>query len=162
MMDSRYENYCRQLTRRAWLGRAASGVGGAALGALLQQSSLLAGPAASRGIVDPLHFAPKAKRVIFLCQAGGMSHLETFDEKPKLAEMDGQPMPESFTDGQPIAQLQNKQLIASDHDMNSAPTAKRDTASLPSFRIWQRWPTNCASSSRRRPSRLITTRLIRS
>ena len=39
-----------------------------------------------------------------------MSHLETFDEKPKLAEMDGQPMPESFTRGQPIAQLQGLAL----------------------------------------------------
>ena len=38
--------------------------------------------------------------------AGGPSHLETFDYKPKLAELDGQPMPESFTKGQPIAQLQ--------------------------------------------------------
>ena len=38
--------------------------------------------------------------------AGGPSHLETFDYKPKLAEMHGQPMPESFTKGQPIAQLQ--------------------------------------------------------
>ena len=42
--------------------------------------------------------------------AGGPSHLETFDFKPKLAEMDGQPMPESFTAGQPIAQLQGQQL----------------------------------------------------
>ena len=57
------------------------------------------------------HFAPKAKRVIFLCMAGGPSHLETLDYKPKLAEMHGQPMPESFTKGQPIAQLQgNKKL----------------------------------------------------
>ena len=51
----------------------------------------------SRGVVNPLHFAPKAKRVIFLYQAGGPSHLETFDYKPKLAEMTGKPMPESFT-----------------------------------------------------------------
>jgi len=110
-MDIPFESYSRQLSRRAWLGRAASGVGSAALGALLQQNDLLAATATPSGIVDPLHFAPKAKRVIFLCQAGGMSHLETFDEKPKLAEMDGQPMPESFTTGQPIAQLQNKQLL---------------------------------------------------
>ncbi|MCA9210642.1 MAG: DUF1501 domain-containing protein, partial [Planctomycetales bacterium] len=48
--------------------------------------------------------------VIFLCMAGGPSHLETFDYKPKLAEMDGQPMPESFTAGQPIAQLQGQTL----------------------------------------------------
>ena len=66
--------------------------------------------AASRGVVNPLHFAPKAKRVIFLYMAGGPSHLETFDDKPKLAEMHGQPMPESFTKGQPIAQLQGQKL----------------------------------------------------
>ena len=42
--------------------------------------------------------------------AGGPSHLETFDSKPKLAKMDGQPMPESLTKGQQIAQLQGQQL----------------------------------------------------
>ena len=42
--------------------------------------------------------------------SGGPSHLETFDSKPKLKEMHGRPMPESFTSGQPIAQLQNKAL----------------------------------------------------
>ncbi|EAQ79747.1 hypothetical protein DSM3645_24600 [Blastopirellula marina DSM 3645] len=56
------------------------------------------------------NFAPQAKRVIVLCQAGGPSHLETFDEKPELKRLDNQPMPESFTQGQPIAQLQGKQL----------------------------------------------------
>jgi hypothetical protein len=56
------------------------------------------------------HLAAKAKRVIFLCMAGGPSHLETFDYKPELARLDGQPMPESFTKGQPIAQLQNTKL----------------------------------------------------
>ena len=53
---------------------------------------------------------PKAKRVIYLYQAGGPSHLETFDYKPKLAEMHGKPMPESFTKGQQIAQLQGQKL----------------------------------------------------
>src|SRR6185312_8366955 len=56
------------------------------------------------------HRAPKAKRVIFLYMSGGPSHLETFDHKPKLTELDGQPMPESFTRGQPIAQLQGQEL----------------------------------------------------
>ena len=42
--------------------------------------------------------------------AGGMSHLETFDPKPKLAEQNGQPMPDSITKGQQIAQLQGQQL----------------------------------------------------
>jgi hypothetical protein len=62
-------------------------------------------------VVNPLHYAPKAKRVIFLYQAGGPSHLETFDPKPKLTEMHGKPMPESFTKGQQIAQLQGAPLI---------------------------------------------------
>jgi hypothetical protein len=43
--------------------------------------------------------------------AGGPSHLETFDPKPKLAEMDGKPMPESFTKGQQLAQLQGQKLM---------------------------------------------------
>ena len=62
------------------------------------------------GAINPLHVAPKAKRVIFLCMAGGPSHLETFDYKPELAKMSGKPMPESFTKGQPIAQLQGAKL----------------------------------------------------
>src|SRR6266446_3018473 len=64
----------------------------------------------SRGVVNPLHVAPKAKRVIWLCMAGGPSHLETFDYRPKLAQMHGKSMPESFTKGQPIAQLQGQKL----------------------------------------------------
>jgi hypothetical protein len=52
-----------------------------------------------------------AKRVIYLTMAGGPSHLETFDYKPKLAELNGQPMPESITKGQPIAQLQGAKLV---------------------------------------------------
>jgi Protein of unknown function (DUF1501) len=99
--------------RRAFLARSACGIGSAAL------ASLLAGPVRgadasatglSRGAVNPLHVPAKAKRIIFLTMAGGPSHLETLDYKPKLAEMHGQPMPESFTKGQPIAQLQGKEL----------------------------------------------------
>ena len=60
----------------------------------------------SRGAIRELHHPPKIKRVIFLYMSGGPSHLETFDYKPELARRDGQPMPESFTKGQPIAQLQ--------------------------------------------------------
>ena len=61
-------------------------------------------------MVNPLHFRPRAKRVIWLTMAGGPSHLETFDYKPKLAEMHGQPMPESLTKGKQIAQLQGQKL----------------------------------------------------
>ncbi len=97
------------LQRRAFLGQAARGVGSVALASLLDPSALLAADRAS-GVVNPLHFAPKAKRVIFLSMAGGPSHLETLDPKPELARRDGQPMPESFTRGQPIAQLQGQSL----------------------------------------------------
>jgi hypothetical protein len=101
-------------TRRAFLGRSATGFGAAALASLMSPASWMSAAAgetrASLGTVNPLHLAPRAKRVIFLVQAGGPSHLETFDYKPTLAEMHGQPMPESFTKGQPIAQLQGQKL----------------------------------------------------
>ena len=97
----------KQIARRTFLSRgAAAGLGFTAL-----QSLLGGAPLGSRGILNPLHHAPKAKRVIFLYQAGGPSHLEIFDPKPKLAEMHGKPMPDSFTKGQQIAQLQGKPLI---------------------------------------------------
>lgn len=103
------QQFQNQIARRTWLGSTATGIGTAALGSLLnaQPAPVAAAKSPSAKL---LNYAPKAKRVIFLCQAGGMSHLETFDEKPKLAAMDGQAMPESFTAGQPIAQLQNKAL----------------------------------------------------
>jgi hypothetical protein len=62
------------------------------------------------GVFNPPHFPPKAKRIIWLYMAGGMTHLDTFDYKPKLVEMHDQPMPESITNGQQIAQLQGKEL----------------------------------------------------
>jgi hypothetical protein len=99
--------------RRTFLSRTACGIGAAALSSLIRQGAVRAGdssPLATHGAINPLHFAPKAKRIIFLTMAGGPSHLETLDNKPKLAEMHGQPMPESFTKGQPIAQLQGAQL----------------------------------------------------
>src|SRR5262245_15759016 len=62
------------------------------------------------GTVNPPDWRPRAKRVIHLYMAGGPSHLDTFDYKPKLADMHGQPMPDSYTKGQPIAQLQGAKL----------------------------------------------------
>jgi hypothetical protein len=104
----------QQQTRRAFLGRTAQGVGTFALASLLNPTWLRAAEAKSDrwpGVVKPFHFPPKAKRVIWLSMAGGPSHLETFDPKPKLAAMHGQPMPESFTAGKQIAQLQGQKLL---------------------------------------------------
>ena len=95
--------------RRSFLGRTSLGLGATAL-ATLANPGLLLGQDAANGLAGLPHHAPKAKRVIFLCMAGGPSHLETFDHKPELAKLNGQPMPESFTKGQPIAQLQNQKL----------------------------------------------------
>ncbi|MFK7740336.1 MAG: DUF1501 domain-containing protein [Planctomycetota bacterium] len=86
------------------------GLGAAALSQLWPQRELARSALGGGGSVSPLHHAAKAKRVIFLCMAGGPSHLETFDEKPVLAQRDGEPMPTSITAGQPQAQLQGKAL----------------------------------------------------
>jgi len=103
------------LKRRAFLKQGVTGLGLVALNSLLGPAiANAAEPTAadlkSLGAINPLHFAPKAKRVIYLYQAGGPSHLETFDYKPALLKLDGQGMPESFTKGQQLAQLQGKQL----------------------------------------------------
>jgi len=98
-----------ELSRRHFLSRASQGLGAVALAALLNPRLLHAAP--SRGVLQNLPLPQKAKRVIWLTMAGGPSHLELFDYKAKLAEMDGQPMPESFTKGQQLAQLQGQKLI---------------------------------------------------
>ena len=102
----------QQQTRRVFLGRASQGLGALALGSILQPRLLQAAAIrAVQGAVNPLHFPAKARRVIWLSMAGGPSHLETFDPKPKLVEMHGKPMPESFTQGKQIAQLQGQKLV---------------------------------------------------
>jgi hypothetical protein len=112
---TRFERLRLAVTRRSFLGGSATGLGTVALASILNPR-LLADSASGdsgerwRGVVNPLHHAAKAKRVIWLYMAGGPSHLETFDYKPKLAELSGKPMPESITKGQPIAQLQGARL----------------------------------------------------
>ena len=104
--------------RRAFLGRMSQGVGSLALASLMNPALLRAAAAAASanqnkwpGVVNPPHYPPKVKRVIWLTMAGGPSHLETFDYKSKLAEMHKEPMPESFTKGKQIAQLQGQKLL---------------------------------------------------
>ncbi len=107
----------QQQTRRVFLGRAGRSLGSAALASLLNPDFFRTSAAAanagnfSSGAIQPPHHRAKVKRVIWLTMAGGPSHLESFDFKPKLAEMDGQPMPESFTTGQQLAQLQGQKLV---------------------------------------------------
>ena len=100
------------INRRSFINHSSMGIGSTALSSMLAGNSLKSPHAwpANLPLNAKVTGNPKAKRVIFLCMAGGPSHLETFDYKPKLKEMDGQPMPQSITKGQPIAQLQGKQL----------------------------------------------------
>jgi hypothetical protein len=107
--------FALSVNRRTFLQRSAYGLGGVALASLLNRS--LAAPAAGtlpgwKGILREAQFPVKAKRIIHLCMAGGPSHLETFDWKPKLKALHDQPFPESFTRGQQLAQLQNRVLKA--------------------------------------------------
>src|SRR5262245_10217489 len=109
------------VSRRTFLRTSTAGIGTAVLASFLKPgltntagmlNAAEAGPVLDKwtGVVKPLHHPAKVKRIIYLCMAGGPSHLETWDYKPKLAELHGQPMPESFTKGQQIAQLQGQKL----------------------------------------------------
>jgi hypothetical protein len=92
------------IARRSFLRHSGLSLGGMAL------SQMLARDSRAGGSITSLPFAPKAKRVIWLYMAGGMSHIDTFDNKPKLAQLNGQAMPDSVTKGQQIAQLQGAKL----------------------------------------------------
>jgi hypothetical protein len=103
------DTHTLRLTRRAFLGRSGAGLGAMALASLLNPER--AGATDRwRGVLQTPHVAPRARRVIWLYMAGGPSHLETLDYKPRLAQLHGQPMPETYTRGQPIAQLQGQRL----------------------------------------------------
>src|SRR5947207_14848837 len=96
----------RAMTRRHFFREAGCGVGKMALGALLCES--LFGAAAASEPVNPLaprvpHFAPKAKRIIYLFMAGAPSQLDLFDYKPKLVEYNMKPCPEEILKGERFA-----------------------------------------------------------
>lgn len=96
----------QQTTRRHFFGRCAIGLGSIALGTLLKaddatRSRLML--ASSPFSPKKSHFLPRAKNVIYLFMAGGPSQLELFDYKPKLQELNGEPIPESFVRGKRFA-----------------------------------------------------------
>ncbi|TAD86997.1 MAG: DUF1501 domain-containing protein [Bacteroidetes bacterium] len=90
------------MNRRRFLGRLSLGVGSAALGSLLIPDMFSGlGAKEQEAITAGLpHFAPKAKRIIYLFQNGAPSQLDLFDYKPKLQEMFGQDLPASIRNGQ--------------------------------------------------------------
>ena len=99
-MANEFLEHRLNINRRHFLGKAGLTIGSVALGSLLVKD-LFSGKGLEGGLPAGLpHFAPKAKRVIYLFQNGAPSQLETFDYKPKLNEMFGQDLPESIRGGQ--------------------------------------------------------------
>lgn len=88
-----------QQTRRQFFGRTATGIGSAALASLMQRDLVGAESLAPKGLPELPHHRPTAKNVIYLFQNGAPTHVDTFDWKPQLQEMHGQPIPDSFVGG---------------------------------------------------------------
>ncbi|MDR3406270.1 MAG: DUF1501 domain-containing protein [Chthoniobacter sp.] len=98
------------LTRRTFLQRSASGIGLAALGALLGER-LAAAPTQSSigGLPGFPNFAPKAKRIIYLFQSGAPSQMDLFDPKPELTKRRGEDLPDSIRKGQRLTTMTSGQ-----------------------------------------------------
>jgi hypothetical protein len=106
------EQLRQALTRRTFLTRSTTCLGGAALASLLNGKLSAEEPAAdlkSYGALPQLHFAPKAKRVIYLFQSGAPSHIDLFDPKPELTKRTGQELPSSVRGGQRITGMTSGQ-----------------------------------------------------
>lgn len=103
----------QHLTRRHFFRRTALGIGTAALGSLLNPRLLASSTPAQTpnplGALPGLHFAPKAKRVIFLFMSGGPSHIDLYDYKPELRKYHGQELPGSVRMGQRITGMTSGQ-----------------------------------------------------
>lgn len=110
------EEFERLQTRRQFFGRGATGIGSAALASLLNPNQLHAANATTDGIDGLPHFAPKAKRVIYLFMNGGPTHTDLFDFKPQLQQLHGKPVPESFFQGKRFSTMtgnpQGKVMLA--------------------------------------------------
>lgn len=99
------QNNLQQQTRRHFFSRCGVGVGSIALGSLMRNAAYAEPPSAIQNPLAPKppHFPAKAKNIIYLFMAGGPSQLEMWDHKPKLAELNGQPIPDSYIDGKRFA-----------------------------------------------------------
>src|ERR1051326_4052276 len=104
---SPHDHLC-QLTRRHFFSRCAVGLGGIALASMLGAQRAGAATLDPKALPNPLapkppHFPARAKNIIYLFMAGGPSQLELFDYKPKLVDLPGQPIPQSFIEGKRFA-----------------------------------------------------------
>ena len=88
-MENEVQQNIARVNRRQLFGSAASGVGAAALASLLGNGNLqAAGGSGLQGLADLPHHLAKAKRVVLFWQGGGPSHIDLFDPKPVLREME--------------------------------------------------------------------------
>ena len=94
--------------RRSFLNRFGAGLGGVALAELLS-SKAVAAPSPDRGLLGATHFAPKAKRIIYLFMSGAPSQLDLFDHKPLLNQRNGEQLPDSVRGGQRLTGMSGNQ-----------------------------------------------------
>ncbi len=98
------------INRRDFLNKTTLGLGGAALASLMQPTALFGKSSSSLSdTIGSPHFAPKAKRVIYLFQSGGPSQMELFDYKPTLEKMHGEELPASIRQGQRLTGMTSGQ-----------------------------------------------------
>lgn len=99
-------------TRREFFLSGVSGLGGLGLAALLSDRPAAAAAGSANPLAPkPSHFAPKAKRCIFIFLAGAPSHVDLYDPKPLLNERSGEPLPESMTENVRFAFIQKESAI---------------------------------------------------
>ena len=106
MPEFHEQHLLREVTRRHFFQDCRVGLGSMALGSLLAGERSVSAQVSPPGFVEGSrgrHGAAKAKSVIFLFMAGGPSQLELFDPKPKLQELSGQVIPESYVKGKRFA-----------------------------------------------------------
>ena len=111
-MDAIQTALHQTLARRTFLKRSTTGLGALALTSLFNPNlfGMEAGDGpAVPGALGRLHFAPKAKRIIYMFMSGAPSHLDLFDPKPKLIEMTGKDLPDSVRKGQRITTMTSGQ-----------------------------------------------------
>src|SRR5687767_7987536 len=99
------------LSRRHFFGRSATGIGVAALASLLGRDASAAGPKRVGGLAGVPHFAPKAKRVIYLFQNGAPTHVDLFDYKPELTKRRGEQIPDSIVKGARFSTMTSGQTV---------------------------------------------------
>ncbi len=108
-MDENFKHHINN-NRRHFLKKAGLGIGGLALASMMDPFTMFSKSSSINPTgLDLPHFAPKAKRVIYLFQSGGPSQLDLFDYKPKLNEMRGQDLPDSIRKGQRLTGMTSGQ-----------------------------------------------------